>query len=117
MVPAADNNVVDPGKGCMAVPDCPVQVLLERLPCISQAKGHPLVLEQAEGGGTGRCWLRGALPPLRTPPLLAPGKKQGHRRQHVVSLIAVVGSKQVRSGNQRLLVRHVRFCGAPRVAS
>ncbi len=62
VVPAVDDNVIDPGKGCMAVPDGPVHVFLERWPCISQSKGHPLVLEQAEGGGTGRCWLQGALP-------------------------------------------------------
>jgi hypothetical protein len=45
--------VVHPGKRCLKVPDGPVHVLLKRWPCISQAKGHLLVPEQAEGGGDG----------------------------------------------------------------
>ncbi len=53
VVPAADDNVVDPDKSCTAVSGGPVHVVLERGPCISQAKGHPLVLEQAEGGSDG----------------------------------------------------------------
>jgi hypothetical protein len=53
VVPAADDDVVNPGKGCLAVPEGPVHMVLERWPCISQAKGHPLVLDQAKGGGDG----------------------------------------------------------------
>jgi hypothetical protein len=53
VVPAADDEVIDQGKSCLAVPDGPVHVALERRPCISQAKGPPLVLEQAEGGDDG----------------------------------------------------------------
>jgi hypothetical protein len=53
VVPAADDDVINPCKGCLAVQDDPVHVVLEGWPCISQAKGHPLVLEQAKGGGEG----------------------------------------------------------------
>jgi hypothetical protein len=49
VVLAADDNVINPGKSCLAVPDGPVHMELERQPCISQAKGHPAVLEQVEG--------------------------------------------------------------------
>jgi hypothetical protein len=53
VVPAADDDVVNPGKGYLAIPDGPVHVVLEGRPCISQAKGHPLVLKKAKGGGDG----------------------------------------------------------------
>jgi hypothetical protein len=53
MVSTADDYVVHPGKSCVAVSDGPLHVPLdsEGWPRISKAKRHPLVLEQAEGGG------------------------------------------------------------------
>jgi hypothetical protein len=49
MVPAADDNVVHPGKSCVAISDGPVHVLLEGWSLVSEVTGHPLVLEKAEG--------------------------------------------------------------------
>ncbi len=51
VVPAADDDVVDPGKRRLSVSNSPVHVPLEGGPRIPQTKRHPLVLEQAEGGG------------------------------------------------------------------
>ncbi len=45
--------IIHPGKGGLAVADGPVYVPLEGRPRIPQTKRHPLVLEQAEGGGDG----------------------------------------------------------------
>ncbi len=53
MVPAEDDNIIRPGKGGLAVSNSPVHVPLEGQPRIPQTKRHPLVLEQAEGGGYG----------------------------------------------------------------
>jgi hypothetical protein len=49
VVPAAYDDVVDPGKSCMAIPDGPVQVLLEGWPFISEAKEHPLYSNRPKG--------------------------------------------------------------------
>jgi hypothetical protein len=53
MVPAADDDVIHPGKGGVAVPNSSIHVPLEGWPRVPQTKRHPLILEQAEGGGDG----------------------------------------------------------------
>ncbi len=53
VIPAAYDYIIHPGKGGLAVADGPVYVPLEGRPRIPQTKRHPLVLEQAEGGGDG----------------------------------------------------------------
>ncbi len=53
VVPAADDDIIHPGKGGLAVSNSPVYMSLEGRPRIPQTKGHLLVLEQAEGGGDG----------------------------------------------------------------
>ena len=53
VVPAADDNIVHPGKGGLAVSNSSIHVPLKGWPRIPQTKRHPLVLEQAKGGGDG----------------------------------------------------------------
>ena len=53
VVPAADDDIIHPGKGGLAVSNSSVHVPLEGWPRIPQTKRHPLILEQAEGGGDG----------------------------------------------------------------
>ncbi len=50
VIPAADDDIIYPGKGGLAVSNIPVHVPLERRPRIPQTERHPLVLEQAQGG-------------------------------------------------------------------
>jgi hypothetical protein len=53
VVPAADDDVVNPGKGGLAVSNSSIHVPLEGWAHFPQTKRHPLILEQAEGGGDG----------------------------------------------------------------
>jgi len=50
--PTADDYVIYPGKSCLEVSDGPL-VPLKGGTCIPQAKGHPLLLRQAEGDDDG----------------------------------------------------------------
>ncbi len=49
VAPAAYDEVVDPGKGCIAVPDGPVHVSLERWPFISRPQGILLYSNRPKG--------------------------------------------------------------------
>jgi hypothetical protein len=49
VVPAADDDIIHPGKGGLAVSNSSIHVPLEGWPHIPQTKRHPLVLEQAKG--------------------------------------------------------------------
>jgi hypothetical protein len=51
VVSAADDNIVNPGKGGLTVSNSSVHVPLEGRSRIPQTKRHPLILEQAEWGG------------------------------------------------------------------
>jgi len=58
LVPAACDDVVNPGKSCMAIPDGPVHVLLEGWPCISEAKKeHPLYSNRPKGVVMAVFWM------------------------------------------------------------
>jgi hypothetical protein len=56
VISAADDNIIHPGKGGLAVSNRSVHVPLEGWPGIPQTKRHPLILEQAEGGGLTGIW-------------------------------------------------------------
>ncbi len=53
VVSAADDDVIHPGKSGLAVSNSSIHVPLEGWTRVPQTKRHPLLLEQAEGGGDG----------------------------------------------------------------
>jgi hypothetical protein len=65
VIPAADDDIIHPGKGGLAVANGSVHVPLEGWSRVPQTKRHPLILEQAEGRGDGGllyiCWIHGDL--------------------------------------------------------
>jgi hypothetical protein len=57
VISAADDNIIHPGKGGLAVLNSSVHVPLEGWPRVPQTKRHPFILEQAEGGGGGLLYV------------------------------------------------------------